>query len=125
MFNKSIKMTFLNSLLFLGLLYSITPIYSVPVEVIPSSGIVYRIHVACECDYDLYVDGKKINPSGIIKSWDGTADGVNVTNIYNPILFEPSPKIIAFHNIDDEYPEFMNGFMMDMNNGKDYTKHED
>ena len=68
MFNKAIKMTFLNSLLFLGLLYSITPTYSVPVEVIPSQGIVYPIHVACECDYDLYVDGKKLNPVDVIKA---------------------------------------------------------
>jgi hypothetical protein len=118
-------MLFFNSLLFLGLLCSITPIYSIPVEVIPSSGIVYPIHVACECDYNLYVDGKKINPSGIVTSWDGTEDGVNVTNIFNPVLFEPRPKIIAFNNIDNEYPVFMNGFVMDMNNGKDYTKHTD
>ena len=119
------KILFLNSLLFLGLLCSITSTYSIPVEVIPSSGIVYPIHVACECDYNLYVDGKKINPSGIVTSWDGTEDGVNVTNIFNPVLFEPSPKIIAFNNIDNEYPVFMNGFVMDMNNGKDYTKHRD
>ena len=118
-------MLFFNSLLFLGLLCSITSIYSIPVEVIPSSGIVYPIHVACECDYNLYVDGKKINPAGIVTSWDGTADGVNVTNIFNPVLFDPSPKIIAFNNIDNEYPGFMNGFVMDMNNGKDYTKHTD
>jgi len=119
------KILFLNSLLFLGLLCSITPTYSVPVEVIPSQGIVYPIHVACECDYNLYVDGKKINPAGIVRNWDGTGDGVNVTNIFNPVLFEPSPKIIAFNNIDTEYPGFMNGFVMDMNNGKDYTKHTD
>ena len=120
-----IKTSFLNSLLFLGLLYSITPIYSIPVEVIPSQGKIYPIHVACECDYNLYVDGKKVNPGGIVTSWDGTADGVNVTNIFNPVLFEPSPKIIAFNNIDNEYPGFMNGFVMDINNGKDYTKHTD
>ena len=118
-------MLFLNSLLFLGLLCSISPVYSIPIEVIPSSGIVYPIHVACECDYNLYIDGKKINPAGIVTNWDGTADGVNVTNIFNPVLFEPSPKIIAFNNIDNEYPGFMNGFVIDMNNGKDYTKHTD
>jgi hypothetical protein len=119
------QMLFLNSLLFLGLLCSITPIHSIPVEIIPSSGIVYPIHVACECDYNLYVDGKKVNPAGIVRNWDGTGDGVNVTNIFNPVLFEPSPKIIAFNNIDTEYPGFMNGFVMDINNGKDYTKHTD
>jgi hypothetical protein len=119
------KILFLNSLLFLGLLCSIIPIYSIPVEVIPSQGKIYPIHVACECDYNLYVDGKKINPSGIVTSWDRTDEGVNVTNIFNPVLFEPSPKIIAFNNIDNEYPGFMNGFVMDMNNGKDYTKHTD
>ena len=119
------QMLFLNSLLFLGLLCSISPIYSIPIEVIPSSGIVYPINVACECDYKLYVDGKMVNPAGIVTTWDGTGDGVNVTNIFNPVLFEPSPKIIAFNNIDNEYPGFMNGFVMDMNNGKDYTKHTD
>jgi hypothetical protein len=119
------QMLFLNSLLFLGLLCSISPVYSIPIEVIPISGIVYPIHVACECDYNLYVDGKKVNPVGIVTNWDGTEDGVNVTNIFNPILFEPRPKIIAFNNIDNEYPTFMNGFVMDMNNGKDYTKHID
>jgi hypothetical protein len=118
-------MLFLNSLLFLGLLCSIMPIYSIPVEVIPSQGIVYPIHVACECDYKLYVDGKLVNPAGIVTNWDGTGDGVNVTNIFNPVLFEPKPKIIAFNNIDNKYPGFMNGFVMDMNNGQDYTKHTD
>ena len=115
----------IKQMLFLGLLCSISPVYSIPIEVIPSSGIVYPIHVACECDYKLYVDGKIVNPVGIVTNWDGTADGVNVTNIFNPVLFEPSPKIIAFNNIDNEYPGFMNGFVMDMNNGKDYTKHTD
>jgi hypothetical protein len=68
MFNKSINMSFLNSLLFIAFLYSVTPTYSVPVEVIPSQGIVYPIHVACECDFDLYVDGKKLNQVGLIKA---------------------------------------------------------
>ena len=125
MFNKPVNILFLNSLLFFGLFYCITPIYSIPIEVIPSQGLVYSIHVACECDYNLYVDGKKINPAGIVTNWDGTEDGVNVTNIFNPVLFEPKPKIIAFNNINNEYPGFMNGFVMDMNNGNDYTKHTD
>ena len=119
------QMLFLNSLLFIGLLCSIPPIYSIPIEVIPSQGIVYPIHVACECNYNLYVDGKKINPADIVRNWDETEDDINATNIFNPVLFEPSPKIIAFNNIDTEYPGFMNGFVMDMNNGKDYTKHID
>jgi hypothetical protein len=124
-FNKPVNILFLNSLLFFGLFYCITPIYSIPIEVIPSQGLVYSIHVACECDYNLYVDGKKINPAGIVTNWDGTEDGVNVTNIFNPVLFEPKPNIIAFNNINNEYPGFMNGFVMDMNNGNDYTKHTD
>ena len=94
-----IKIAFLNSILFLGLLCSISPIYSIPIEVIPSSGIVYPIHVACECDYNLYVDGKKVNPVGIVTSWDRTDDGVNVTNIFNPVLFAAVEL-----PINDSYP---------------------
>ena len=58
MLNKPVNILFLNSLLFIGLIYNVTPIYSVPIEVIPSQGIIYPIHVACECDYNIYVDGK-------------------------------------------------------------------
>jgi hypothetical protein len=125
MLKKPVNILFLNSLLFIGLIYNVTPIYSVPIEVIPSQGIIYPIHVACECDYNIYVDGKLVKSVGIVKNWDGSDGGVNVTNIFNPVIYETSPKIIAFSSNNNEYPDFISGFAMDMNNGKDYTKHEE
>jgi hypothetical protein len=125
MLNKPVNMLFLNSLLFIGLIYNVTPTYSIPIEVIPSEGIIYPIHVACECDYNIYVDGKLVKSAGIVQNWDGSDGGVNITQIFNPVIYEPTPKIIAFSSNNNEYPYFMSGFLMDMNNGKDYTKHEE
>jgi hypothetical protein len=125
MLNKPVNMLFLNSLLFIGLIYNVTPTYSIPIEVIPSEGIIYPIHVACECDYNIYVDGKLVKSAGIVQNWDGSDGGVNITQIFNPVIYEPTPKIIAFSSNNNKYPYFMSGFLMDMNNGKDYTKHEE
>jgi hypothetical protein len=122
MLKKQTNIFILNSLLLLGL---IAPIYSVPIEIIPSNGLIYPIHVACECDYNIYVNGQMVKPVGIVKNWDGTDDGMNVTNIFNPVIFEPNPNIIAFHGFNSLYPTFTNGFVMDMNHGKDYTKHNE
>jgi hypothetical protein len=32
---------------------------------------------------------------------------------------------VAFHGVGGQYPAFQNGFIMDMNHGKSYTKHEE
>jgi hypothetical protein len=86
----------------------------------------YPIHVACECMFTLYVDGKyvaegnKANyvPYGLITEW-------NDTKKYYPVIYENDPKIVAFHGVGGQYPAFQNGFIMDMNHGKDYTKYNE
>ena len=84
----------------------------------------YPIHVACECMFTLYVDGKYVAegnkenyvPYGLITEW-------NDTKKYYPVIYENEPKIVAFHGVGGQYPAFLNGFIMEMNEGKSYTKH--
>jgi hypothetical protein len=125
----SMPSLFLNTLLFIGLFNTCIGVYAIPVSLVSSSndgGIKYPLHVACECMFTLYVDGKYIGegnkenyvPYGLITEW-------NDTKKYYPVIYANEPKIIAFHGIGGQYPAFPNGFIMDMNHGKDYTKYKD
>jgi len=76
--------------------------------------------------FTLYVDGKYIGegnkenyvPYGLITEW-------NDTKKYYPVIYTNEPNIVAFHGVGGQYPAFPNGFIMDMNHGKDYTKYKD
>ena len=125
----SMPSLFLNTLLFIGLFNTCIGVYAIPVSLVSSSndgGIKYPLHVACECMFTLYVNGKYIGegnkenyvPYGLITEW-------NDTKKYYPVIYANEPKIIAFHGIGGQYPAFPNGFIMDMNHGKDYTKYKD
>ena len=127
----SMRSLFLNTLLFFGLFNSCLEVFAVPVSLVSSSNdasgvIKYPIHVACECMFTLYVDGKYIGegnkenyvPYGLITEW-------NDTKKYYPVISENEPKIVAFHGVGGQYPAFLNGFIMDMNDGKQYTRHEE
>ena len=127
----SMRSLFLNTLLFFGLFNSYLEVCAVPVSLVSSSNdaggvIKYPIHVACECMFTLYVDGKYIGegnkenyvPYGLITEW-------NDTKKYYPVISENEPKIVAFHGVGGQYPAFLNGFIMDMNDGKQYTRHEE
>jgi hypothetical protein len=120
---------FLNTLLFFGLFNSYLEVSAIPVSLVSSSNdgsgvIKYPIHVACECMFTLYVDGKYVAegnkenyvPYGLITEW-------NDTKKYYPVIYENEPKIVAFHGVGGQYPAFLNGFIMEMNEGKSYTKH--
>jgi hypothetical protein len=120
---------FLNTLLFIGLFNTCIGVYAIPVSLVSSSndgGIKYPLHVACECMFTLYVDGKYIGegnkenyvPYGLITEW-------NDTKKYYPVIYANEPNIVAFHGVGGQYPAFPNGFIMDMNHGKEYTKHEE
>jgi hypothetical protein len=120
---------FLNTLLFIGLFNTCIGVYAIPVSLVSSSndgGIKYPLHVACECMFTLYVDGKYIGegnkenyvPYGLITEW-------NDTKKYYPVIYTNEPNIVAFHGVGGQYPAFPNGFIMDMNHGKDYTKYEE
>ena len=127
----SMRSLFLNTLLFFGLFNSYLEVFAVPVSLVSSSNdasgvIKYPIHVACECMFTLYVDGKYIGegnkenyvPYGLITEW-------NDTKKYYPVISENEPKIVAFHGVGGQYPAFLNGFIMDMNDGKRYTRHQE
>ena len=127
----SMRSLFFNTLLFFGLFNSCLEVFAVPVSLVSSSNdasgvIKYPIHVACECMFTLYVDGKYIGegnkenyvPYGLITEW-------NDTKKYYPVISENEPKIVAFHGVGGQYPAFLNGFIMDMNDGKQYTRHEE
>jgi hypothetical protein len=108
--------------LFVGLFA--TSISAIPVQMSVVGSIKYPIHVACECMFTLYVDGKYVAegnkenyvPYGLITEW-------NDTKKYYPVIYENEPNIVAFHGVGGQYPAFQNGFIMDMNEGKSYTKH--
>ena len=126
---KGERSLFMNTLLCIGLFQTFTSLDAIPVKLLSSTsndGIKYPIHVACECMFTLYVDGKYIGegnnenyaPRGLITEW-------NDTKKYYPVIYDNEPKIVAFNGIGGQYPVFPNGFIMDMNHGKDYTKHTD
>ena len=86
--------------------------------------IKYPIRVACECEYyKIYVDGKIVEQAGVIES--SLENEWNATKIFIPVINSETPKIIGFHGTGGQFPGFMNGFTMDMNNGRDYTKYQE
>jgi hypothetical protein len=115
----------LNLVLFIGL-YN-TSVNAIPINAVASSeGIKYPIHVACECIFTLYVDGIYVG-EGNKENYDpryGVTEW-NDTKKYYPVIRENEPKIIAFNGMGGQYPVFPNGFIMDMNDGKDYTKYDE
>ena len=121
----------LNTLFFISLFQACVPVYAIPVNLVPtpSEGIKYPINIACECDYYLYVDGKYIEQANkevnIVEKIEYGHPGWNATKTFNPIIYDESPKIIAFYGTGNQFPGFVNGFVMDMNDGKDYTKHQE
>ena len=122
---------FLNTLLFIGLFYTYIPIQvdAIPVQLIPSERIKYPIHIACECDYYLYVDDKYIEQANtevnIEENWEQGHPGWNATKKFYPVIDNEIPKIIAFNGIGGQFSGFLNGFIMDFNDGKDYTKYQE
>jgi len=122
---------FLNTLLFIGLFYTTIPIQvdAIPVQLIPNKSIKYPIHIACECDYYLYVDDKYIEQANtevnIEENWEQGHPGWNATKKFYPVIDNEIPKIIAFNGIGGQFSGFLNGFVMDFNEGKDYTKYKE
>ena len=100
-------------------------VVSLPIDLINNRNTIkYPIHVACECeDYEVYVDGIFVKQAGVIESY--LENEWNATNIFIPEITNETPKIIAFHGKGNEFSGFMNGFLMDMNNGADYTKYKE
>jgi hypothetical protein len=105
---------------------------SLPIEFIDKENtntIKYPIHVACECDYEIYVDGKFVDQANkevnVIEYVFEGHPGWNATKFFNPVITTKSPNIIAFHGTGGEFSGFVNGFVMDMNNGEDYTKYQE
>ena len=124
---------FLSTLFCIGVFNACTQtqVYAIPVNLVPSpsEGIKYPIHIDCECDYSLYVDGKYVDQANkevnIVEIVEYGHPGWNATKKFYPIIYDESPKIIAFNGIGSQFPGFLNGFVMDMNNGEDYTKYEE
>ena len=86
--------------------------------------IKYPIRVACECeDYKIYVDGKIVEQADVIESY--LENEWNATKIFIPEITTETPKIIAFNGMGGQFSGFANGFIMDMNNGADYTKYQE
>ena len=125
---KKKQSCFLNTLFCIGLFQACTQVYAIPVNLVatPSSGIKYPIYVACECDYSLYVDGNYVEHDKTeVKSFDYLETGWNSTKRFYPFIYDESPKIIAFNGNGGEYAGLLNGFIMNMNDGKDYTKYQE
>ena len=122
---------FLNTLFCIGLFKACTQVYAIPVNLVasPSYGIKYPIHIACECQYSLYVDGKYIdqpdNELNISQLVEYDYPMWNDTKKFYPVIYDESPKIIAFTGVGSRFTGFLNGFIMDMDHGKQYTKHEE
>lgn len=119
----------LQALLWVGLYIVFNPnmATSLPNEFVNKDSIntiKYPIHVACECkQYELYVDGKFIEQAGVVESY--LESEWNATKIFIPDITTETPRIIAFHATGGVLPGFANGFIMDMNNGADYTKYQE
>jgi hypothetical protein len=115
-----------NLVLFVGL-YT-TSVSAIPINAVASyEDKKYPIHVACECIFTLYVDGVYVgqgNKDNYDPRYGGESEW-NDTKKYYPVISENEPKIIAFNGIGGQYTVFPNGFIMDMNDGKDYTKYNE
>lgn len=121
------------SLLYIGLFVLCSPnvATSLPVDFINKQNantntntIKYPIRVACECeDYKIYVDGNFVKQAGVVESY--LENEWNATKIFIPEITTENPKIIAFHGTGGQFSGFANGFVMDMNNGADYTKYQE
>ena len=115
---------FLSTLFCIGLFQACTQLYAIPVNLVanPSYGIKYPIHIACECQYSLYVDGKYIdqpdNELNISQLVEYDYPMWNDTKKFYPVIYDESPKIIAFTGIGSRFTGFLNGFIMDMDHGK-------
>jgi len=100
---------------------------SLPIEFVNT--IKYPIHVACECDYEIFVDGKFVDQANkevnILENYYEGHPGWNATKFFFPVINTESPNIIAFHGTGGQFSGFINGFVMDMNNGADYTKYQE
>ena len=124
-----------NLVLFMGLFaMSVSSVGAIPIQTSGSgagggASIKYPINIACECIFTLYVDGiyvgegNKENYDPV--NWPFGISEWNNTKKYYPVIYENQPKIVAFNGIGDEYTVFKNGFIMDMNNGMDYTKYKE
>lgn len=129
----------LQPLLYIGLFMLLDPfrnssqnmVMSLPVDFINKQNantntntIKYPIHVACECEnYQIYVDGNFVKQAGVVESY--LENEWNATKIFIPDITTETPKIIAFHAVGGQFSGFMNGIVMDMNNGADYTKYQE
>jgi hypothetical protein len=69
------------------------------------------------------VDGSLIQPVSKIETY--LADEWNATQVFRPSIVHETPKIIGFHAVGGEFSGFLNGFIMDMNNGASYTKYQE
>ena len=107
---------FLSTLFCIGLfnVCTQTQVYAIPVNLVPSriEGIKYPIHIACECDYSLYVDGKYVDQANkevnIVEIVEYGHPGWNATKKFYPIIYDESPKIIAFNGVGSQFPGFLN-----------------
>ena len=119
----------IQALLWVGLYIVFNPnmATSLPIEFVNKNSInniKYPIHVACECkQYELYVDGKIIEQASVVEGY--LESEWNATKIFSPDITTETPRIIAFHATGGVLPGFANGFIMDMNNGADYTKYQE
>jgi len=94
-----------------------------------SANIKYPINVACECIFTLYVDGVYVGEGNKENydpvNWPFGRSEWNNTKKYYPVIYENEPKVVAFNGIGGQYTVFPNGFIMDMNDGNDYTEYKE
>ena len=121
-----------NLVLFMGLFaMSVSPVGAIPIQTsgYGSPSIKYPINIACECIFTLYVDGVYVGEGNKENydpvNWPFGRSEWNNTKKYYPVIYENEPKIVAFNGIGGQYTVFPNGFIMDMNDGKDYTEYKE
>ena len=120
-----------NLVLFMGLFaISVSPVGAIPINTSGGgASIKYPINIACECIFTLYVDGVYVGEGNKENydpvNWPFGISEWNNTKKYYPVIYENEPKIVAFNGIGGQYTVFPNGFIMDMNDGKDYTKYKE
>jgi hypothetical protein len=118
---------------------SATSIHAIPIQTSATStvgggggggvGVKYPINIACECIFTLYVDGVYVGEGNKENydpvNWPFGISEWNDTKKYYPVIYDNEPKIVAFNGMGSQYTVFPNGFIMDMNDGKDYTKYKE